>query len=62
MVLLDPRGLDAVQRHIEHALGEHAEGQLLGLLCLEHLEDLLLGEHALLDEDLPDLDRFFTQN
>ena len=56
VVLLDPRLLDGGEGDVEHALREHAEGQPLLPLGLDHLEHLLLGEDALLDKDLSDPD------
>jgi len=49
-VLLDPSVLDGFWRDAKESLGEVAEGAMGGLLDLQDVLDLLLGQHALLDE------------
>ena len=56
VVLLDPSVLDRLKGDFEHAFGEHAKRKVQFFLRLDDLKDLLLIEHALLDEDLADAD------
>lgn len=55
-VLFDPCVFDGFDGDIVHAFRQDAEGQLFVLLRLKDFEDLLLGQDALLDENLADTD------
>jgi hypothetical protein len=54
-VLLNPRILDGFGLDAEQTLGEVAEGAMGHFLDLEDVIDLCFGQHALLDEQLSDL-------
>ena len=51
-VLLDPRVLDGVGIDAKQPLGQVAEGAVRGLLGLQNVLHLLLGQHALLHKQL----------